>query len=127
MRTAGLLPCCALIVLLSGCGKQPLDEPVDPAKATEVLNTAFGAWKQGEKYGALAQRQPPLYFNEPEWEAGKKLLNYELGPVTLSGRQGRCSVKLTLQDSAGKVTERTIGYQIDTTPQTVIVREALGP
>jgi hypothetical protein len=125
MRTSGFLFFC-LAVLLSGCGK-PLDEPVDPAKATEALNTAFGAWKQGEKYGALAQRQPPVYFNEPEWEAGKKLLNYELGPVTLSGRQGRCSVKLTLQDGAGKVTERTIGYQIDTTPQTVIVREALGP
>jgi len=116
-----------LVALLSGCGKTTLDESVEPAKATEVLNIAFGAWKQGEKYGGLAQRQPPIYFNEPEWEAGKKLLNYELGPVTLSGRQGRCSVKLSLQDSAGKVTERTIGYQIDTTPQTVIVREALGP
>jgi hypothetical protein len=35
-------------------------------------------------------------------------------------------VKLTLQDAAGKVAERTIGYQIDTTPQMVITREALG-
>jgi hypothetical protein len=127
MRTSGGLLFCTLVALLWGCGKTPLDEPVEPVKATEVLNTAFGAWKQGEKYGELAQRQPPIYFNEPEWESGKKLVNYELGPVTLSGRQGRCSVKLTLQDSTGKVTERTIGYQIDTTPQMVITREALGP
>ena len=55
------------------------------------------------------------------------MLNYEAGPVTLTGRQGRCSVKLTLQDGAGKVTERVIGYQIDTTPNVVITREALGP
>ncbi|MCI0702356.1 MAG: hypothetical protein L0241_14835 [Planctomycetia bacterium] len=125
MRTSGFLLSCGLS-LAFGCSK-PLDEPVDPAKAAEVLNAAFGAWKQGESYGELERRQPPIYFNEPEWESGKKLLKYELGPVTLSGRQGRCSVKLTLQDSAEKVTERTIGYQIDTTPNMVITREALGP
>ena len=126
MRTSGfLLPCC-LVALLLGCGKA-LDEPVDPGQATEVLTTAFDAWKQGGAYGELARRQPPIYFSEPEWESGKKLLKYEVGQVTLTGRQGRCSVRVTLQDSAGKVTERAIGYQIDTTPKLVVTREALGP
>ena len=100
---------------------------MDPGKAGEVMTTALEAWKQGDAYGALEKRQPPIYFNEREWEAGKKLLKYEVGPVALSGRQGRCSVKVILQDSAGKVTERAIGYQIDTTPNAVITREALGP
>jgi len=109
-----------------GCNKS-LDEPVDPGKAAEVLNTSLDAWKQGEHFGALEQRQPPIYFNEREWEGGKKLLKYEPEKVTLVGRQGRCSVKLTLQDGTGKVTERVIGYQIDTTPNIVITREALGP
>lgn len=126
MKTSRLLALCALAALVVGCEKK-LDEPVDPGKAAEVLNTAFDAWKQGAAHGELAQRQPPIYFKEPEWEAGKKLLNYEVGPVTLAGRQGRCSVKLTLQDGAGKVTERTIGYQVDTHPNKVITREALGP
>lgn len=126
MRTFGVLLFCGLGALLAGCGKS-LDAPVDPGQATEVVNTAFDAWKQGAGYGELAQRQPPIYFKEPEWEAGKKLLKYEIGPVTLTGRQGRCSVKMTLQDGAGKVTERTIGYQVDTTPNMVITREALGP
>jgi len=121
-----LLVCCCLAALLIGCGNT-LDAPVDPGKAAEVLNTALDAWKQGESYGVLAQRRPAIYFNEREWESGKKLLKYEAGQVTLTGRQGRCSVKLTLQDSAGKVTERVIGYQIDTTPTLVITREALGP
>jgi hypothetical protein len=115
-----------LVALLLGCGNT-IDPPVDPGKAAEVVSTAFDAWKQGERYGELARCQPPIYFNEPEWESGKKLLKYEAGPVTLTGRQGRCSVKLTLQDSAGKVSERVIGYQIDTTPNMVITREALGP
>jgi len=126
MRTCGFLLFCCLVAMLAGCRK-PLEDPVDPARAGEVVNTAFEAWKQGGKYGELAKRQPPIYFNEPEWESGKTLLKYEPGPVTLTGRQGRCSVKMTLQDGAGKVTERTIGYQIDTTPTMVITREALGP
>jgi hypothetical protein len=117
---------CGLFALAFGCSKT-LDKPVEPADAAEVLNTAFEAWKQGEPYGALKQRQPPIYFNEPEWESGKKLVKFEPGEVTLSGRQGRCSVKLTLEDKSGKVTERVIGYQIDTTPTKVITREALGP
>lgn len=119
-----LLFCC--LALLPGCGNT-IDKPVDTGKAAEVLTTAFDAWKQGDKYGELARRQPPIYFNEPEWEAGKKLVAYEAGPVSLAGRQGRCSVKLTLQDGAGKVTKRAIGYQIETTPKLVITREALGP
>ena len=119
-----LLFACCLSAL--GCSKN-LDEAVDPGKASEVMTLAFDAWKQGEAYGGLEQRQPPIYFNEREWEAGKKLLKYEVGPVTLSGRQGRCSVKVMLQDSAGKVSERSIGYQIDTAPNLVITREALGP
>src|SRR5438874_679064 len=125
MRASGFLLCC-LFVLLLGCAKT-LDKPVDTGKAAEVLATAFDAWKQGEKHGELARRRPPIYFNEPEWDAGKKLLAYEAGPVTLTGRQGRCSVKLKPQDGAGKVTERVIGYQIDVTPNRVITREALGP
>ena len=92
-----------------------------------MVKTAFDAWKQGESYSSLKERQPPLYFNEPEWESGKKLVSYEAGPVTLTGRQGRCSVKVKLEDKSGKVTERTIGYQVETTPAQVITREALGP
>jgi hypothetical protein len=122
-RFGFLLPCC---LALLGCAKQ-LDEPVDPGRAGEVVNTAFDAWKQGEAHGELAKRQPPIYFNEPEWAAGKKLVKYEAGPVTLSGRQGRCTVRLTLRDGAGKVTERAIGYQVETTPTMVITREAMGP
>ena len=48
------------------------------------------------------------------------------GKVELFGRQGRCTVKLSLEDKGGKRTERSIGYLIDTTPQVVIAREGLG-
>jgi len=115
-----------LLALLVGCGKN-FDDPVNPDKASTVLETALAAWKQGEGYGALQQRDPPIYFNEPEWKAGKKLLSFKTGKVELMGRQARCSVKLSLQDKEGKTIERQISYQIDTTPRVVIARENLGP
>jgi hypothetical protein len=116
----GLLP------LFVGCGPS-LDPPVDTGRAEEVMKTALDAWKQGDEYGSLQQREPPLYFREPEWEVGKMLVEFTIGKVDLMGRQGRCSVNLSLKDKDGKVSEREISYLIDTTPQMVIVREMLGP
>jgi hypothetical protein len=116
----------ALCLFAAGCGRK-LDPPVEPDKAGEVLRAALDAWKNGEPYGALEQRDPPIYFRESEWEAGKKLVSYQPGVVKLMGRQGVCKVKLALQDREGNTREREIGYQIDTTPRVVIVREMLGP
>ena len=114
------------LALLAGCGRT-IDDPVNPDQAQAALQNALEAWQQGEPYGALPQRKPPVYFNEPEWRAGKKLVSFDIGKVELMGRQGRASVKLVLRDAANKDTERTISYLIDTTPQVVIVREGLGP
>ena len=116
----------AACLLVTGCGKT-IDDPVDPAKAGQALEGALDAWKKGEKPADLQARKPAVYFNEPEWAAGKELVNSSVGPVELSGRQGRARVKLTLRDKSGRVSEREIGYLIDTTPQVVITREALGP
>ena len=115
-----------LLILGAGCGKS-LHDPVEPDKASAALQTALDAWKQGEAFGDLQKRNPPIYFNEPEWKAGKQLVSFTLGKPELMGRQARCSVKLSLRDKGGKTTERQISYQIDTTPQVVIARENLGP
>jgi hypothetical protein len=114
------------LTLLLGCSKA-LDDPVDPGDASTALQTALDAWKQGDAYGDLEKRHPPIYFREPEWEAGKKLVNFTLGKAGLMGRQGRCLARLSLVDRSGKATQREVSYLIDTTPQVVIVRELLGP
>lgn len=127
MRIRGGVVGLAFILLaLVGC-KSSLDAPVDPNRAQQAIEGALEAWKQGESPTALQQKSPPVYFNESEWKAGKSLVEYQIGPVSLHGRQGRCEVQLSLRDSAGKVTKRTIGYLIDTTPQVVITREGMGP
>ena len=115
------------IALTTGCGGPELLPPVDPADAGRQLGAVLKAWKDGEPFESLAKREPPIVFNEALWRDGTRLLEYELGEVELHGRQGRCTAKLTLRDKDGKQFERRIGYQIDTVPRVVIVREALGP
>lgn len=117
----------AALVVATGCGSPPLDPTVNTADAGTHLRAALDAWKAGEPHDGLAGKTPPVIFSEPLWKDGARLLAYELGEVGLNGRQGRCTVKLSLRLKDGKSSERKIGYQIDTVPQVVIVREALGP
>jgi hypothetical protein len=114
------------LVLALGCGRG-LPSPASADKGEEAIRTALEAWKQGETPEALQRRSPPLWVNEPEWTAGNRLLAYDLADkVEPFGRQLRCTVKLALQDKGGKTYEKRIGYQIDTNPNLVIVREGLG-
>ena len=114
------------LLCLAGCrGSAPA--PASPDTARQALEQALSAWTQGSPVGDLEKQDPPIYFNEPEWKAGKKLVSFTPGKVELMGRQARCSVKLSLRDKDGRTTQREISYQIDTVPQVVIVREDLGP
>jgi hypothetical protein len=118
-----------LVILAAavGCGGTPVDPPVNTTDAGNQLRAALDAWKAGEPHEGLAGKTPPIIFPEPLWKDGARLLAYEMGEVGLNGRQGRCAVKLSLRFKDGKSSERKIGYQIDTVPQVVIIREALGP
>lgn len=121
---AGLL---GALVLLAGCAGSTVPPPVDPADARQQLTVALDAWKAGEPFGALAQRDPPIVFVEPLWEKGTRLLDYQVSPVELNGRQGRGTAQLSLEEKGGKSYQRKIAYVIDTHPRVVIVREGLGP
>jgi hypothetical protein len=126
-RTTMRLLAPLILALVCGCGGSDLPPPVDPADAGRQLGATLEAWKKGEPYESLTAKDPPVVFNEPLWKDGTRLLGYEVGAVEMHGRQGRCTAKLNLQDKSGKQYERRIGYQIDTVPRIVIVREALGP
>ena len=119
-------PAAALaLALAGGCGSD-VPPPVDLKDAEGRLAGALDAWKEGKPRESLAAGNPPVVFSEPLWEDGTKLLAYDLGQVELHGRQGRCTAKLTLRGKDGRQYERKIGYQIDTVPRVVIVRENLG-
>lgn len=123
--SAVLLSISFVLCVAIGCNKAG-DPPVETSEAAERLSEVLQAWKGMKSYESMIQRSPPIYFNEVLWREGNILLEFEVGEVTLHGRQGRCTVRLFLQGKDGKQFERKIGYQIDTTPNIVIVREGLG-
>lgn len=129
MNRIGILGCHSLLaaglVLLAGCGGAY--PPADPSRGEEAVKTAFEGWKKGETPEALRQGSPAIYLNEPEFTAGNKLLSFEIvEPLTPTGRQLRCTMKLSLQGAkSGAKYEKSIGYQVDTDPAFVIAREDL--
>ena len=118
-------PLLALLpVLALGCGRAPPPAPADPDKARETLRTALEAWREGGTPASLKERSPPIYVNDRDWEAGRRLARYEVqDKAEHYGSQFRCSVRLSLHDARGNVTDRTVKYLIDTQPALVIVRD----
>jgi hypothetical protein len=108
--------------LLPGCGRS-LDPPADSAEADRALRTALESWKGGKSPGDLEKERPPILMNEDDWRAGKRLLDFKMLDGSLSGRQVRWRVRITLQDKGNKAVEREATYIIDTTPRIVIVRD----
>ena len=114
---------CAVLMAMTGCGKK-LPDPADPNAGREALTLALNTWKNGGSQEELQNRNPAVYFNEPEWQAGKKLVRYEIkGQLEPFGRQLRANVLLSVQDKNGATKDMTIPYQVDTHEVVVIARE----
>jgi hypothetical protein len=110
------------LCLLPACDRN-LDPPADTEEAEKALRTALEAWKAGKSQGDLEKESPSVIMNEDDWRGGKRLRDFKLLEGSLSGRQVRWRVRITLQDKEGKSAERDATYIIDTTPRIVIVRD----
>jgi hypothetical protein len=107
--------------MAAGCGGT-LPPRASPDEARAALVTALDAWKNGETAEALAGRQPPVYFNEPNCRPGVHLLRYTLSDGhEFYGQSVRITVVLSLKQSDGNTRERKASYLIDTSPAVVIV------
>ena len=111
-----------LLLGATGCGG-PKPIAADSQRAREALQTALDAWQKGESEQSLQERSPPLYFNDPEWRAGKQLVKYEIGAEQPNGLSVRYDVALTLQGEKGAAEKRQALYTVDTDPALVVVRD----
>jgi hypothetical protein len=111
------------LCLVSGCGGG-LAPDSNPEDARTALEAALQAWKNGESPKDLESHNPALVMNDPDWRAGKTLLQYRMQSTgTMFGRQVRWEVQIKVKDRSGKTTERKANYIIDTIPRLVIVRD----
>jgi hypothetical protein len=114
----------AVLPAAGGCSSGPGHAPVDAGKARETLRAALESWKRGDRSDALQAGSPPIYVIDAEWQAGAKLVEYQ---VTGDG-EGKdahlfCPVQLTLREPGGKVVKKEVTYVISTAPNLTVSRK----
>src|SRR5207253_7411199 len=117
---AWLIPGLVLAGLL-GCGRTA--KQADATTARDTLNQALAAWKKGDTPEGLQKASPALTVVDRQWQQGIRLLDYQLeGDAEPNGFDVQLSVKLSLQDRAGKKFKEKAAYNVSTSPALVIVR-----
>lgn len=111
-----------LLLAAAGCGRS-LPAAADPGRARAALETALDAWKAGQNAQAMRDRSPAIYFYDPLAEDGAQLVDYRIVSEQANGQGWVCEVLLTVKDRQGQSVERRGGYNIDTDPALVIVRQ----
>src|SRR5262245_62169538 len=115
-----LAPAC---LVLAGCGDS-LPPETDPVKGREVLKTVLSAWTVGQSMHDLGRQSPPITAYDPDWEAGRKLIMFELDPTDRrAGVDLLVKVKLTLEGKDGKPETKTVNFAVAIGAQTVVTRK----
>jgi hypothetical protein len=112
-------------LFLAGCGERghAMPKVADEAAAVAALKTTLDKWKAGATADSLGKETPAIHAVDEDWEAGNKLLSYEVQPpLPASGISARIPAVLEIQSSAG-VQRKTVQYLVETDPRLSVVRE----
>jgi hypothetical protein len=114
------------LVAQLGCGRpDPAARMSDSAKAREVLVQALDGWKKGETLQAFQGANPAITVVERQWQAGAKLLDYEIAgdgqPVGFD-----IQFTVTLKTQEGKRSSEKATYIVSTNPKLVVIRSEAG-
>lgn len=98
------------LLLIAGCrfSAPKLDE------AKGYVQQALELWHKGGKPDELASRMPPIEFHEAMWNAGEKLVKYEIGAANYVGKDHvvRCETRLTVRSRKGKERTESVVFEI---------------
>jgi hypothetical protein len=106
-------------VCVAGCGFPAAK--VDEAKGH--VQRALDAWQAGGKPDAVKSLTPPVEFHEALWNAGEKLISFEIGTAQYVDAAGvvRCPVRLTVQNRKGKERTENVVYDVTLGPPAKVV------
>ena len=127
-KLTAVLRCAALLLaaaMLAGCGSGsgPQVKPADPQKAAASLQANLEKWKSGVTIDALSQEKPTVHVVDEDWQAGQKLVSFELRDVgDQVGATARIAVRLNLQSPNGQWWKE-VEYRVSTEPFVSIVRK----
>jgi hypothetical protein len=104
-KLKAVLPGAAILLaaaFVAGCAGTPNPKPTDPTKAVAILKTTLEKWKNGTSIAALQKETPAVYASDEDWEAGEKLVAFELRDVLdQGGFDTRIPVRLNIQSPNG--------------------------
>jgi len=98
------------LVVLAGCSFS--SAKVDEAKG--YVQQALELWQKGGKSDELKSRTPPIEFHETMWNAGEKLVNFDIGAVQYIARDNlvRCETRLTVRSPKGKQHTESVVFDV---------------
>ena len=100
-----------------------MPKSADEASAVAALRAALDKWKAGAAAESLGKETPAVHAVDQDWEAGSKLVSYELQPaIPSSGISARIPAVLDIQTAAG-VQRKNVQFLVQTDPVISIVRE----
>lgn len=112
---------CITLIALVGCqwltGSNLSDEAAEQSK--RVLINVLDAWKT-ERVHTLAAQTPPIRFQDDDYMAGWRLVDYEfVNPKQKIQSFHDVPVQVNLIDRQGKPLQKTVTYQVGLDPITV--------
>ncbi len=111
------------LVFVAGCGFP--GAKVDEAKGH--VKSALEKWQAGGKPDELKGQATPVEFNEAMWNAGEKLVSFEMGPAKYveSAQVVRCEAKLTVQKGKAKARIENVTYDVTLGPPVKVVNNPM--
>ena len=123
-RHAAIVCVLVLAWLVAGCGgNRAMPNATDKDKAAVGLKTMLDKWKAGATMDSLEKETPAIHAADEDWEAGHKLVSYEVLPVTASGGlNARIPAVLEIESPTG-VQRKNVEYLVETSPRLSIIRQ----
>lgn len=124
MRTAGTLAGLLLLMNLPGCGGSGSPHPVDSDTARETLRSVLQSWQDGDTPESWAEHSPEVVVQDFDWKGGSTLQSFEIvGSGEAVDANLICEVKLNLVTPEGEESERTVMYEVGTSPTLTVFRK----
>jgi hypothetical protein len=94
----------------------------DHTSSVNHLKNALNSWKKGQMPAGLRRGSSALTFRDRDWDAGLRLLDYQVGECTEEGGCLRCRVRLRLRGLQDRTVYRWVTYRVETGPEPLISR-----
>lgn len=106
--------------VLVGCSRSARNLSLNQPQARDACHEFLTAWQSGK---TVADLKPKIIGRDSDWERGQKLESFEiLKDERRDGPNLHLTVRRTLKNDAGQVTQQEVAYVVGTSPVVTVFR-----